>query len=74
MNTHRMNITIPKEYAELLKKVPNKSAFITQAVKEKLEGVEREKAAERLAVAYRQAAQEDKAFNEEWDALSGDGL
>ena len=74
MNTHRMNITIPKELASLLRDKPNKSAYIAEALKEKLaaEDVARKNSA--LAQAYRQAALEEEKDLRDWDSLSGDGL
>lgn len=62
-----MNITIPGSLYERLKGKPNKSAFIAQAVKEKL-------AAEELSLAYRQAAEQEKKLLRHWDATAGDGL
>lgn len=35
MNTARLNITLPKDVAELLSGVKNKSSYIAEAIKEK---------------------------------------
>lgn len=41
MNTVRINITLPLEIAEMLKNVKNKSSYIAEAVKERIEREER---------------------------------
>lgn len=74
MNTHRLNITIPKEIMSLLKSKPNKSAFIAEALSEKFAAEKRARREEELARAYREAALEDKGLIKEWDAAAGDGL
>jgi hypothetical protein len=66
-----MNITIPKDLAEKLKCVPNKSAFITEALREKFASGE---GAALLACAYREASGENAKLAADWDALSGEGL
>ncbi len=41
MNTVRFNITLPFEIAEMLKNVKNKSAFIAEAIRERVEREEK---------------------------------
>ena len=74
MNTRRLNITLPIALVSLLRDKPNKSAFIAQAVAEKLaaEGELRRRA--ELAEAYRLDSAESSGLVAEWDAVSGDGL
>lgn len=74
MNTRRLNITLPLAEAVRLEKVPNKSAFIAEAVREKLDAAERQKRAEALAQAYREAAKEETSLAQEWDSVAGDSL
>ena len=74
MNTQRLNITIPKEIMDQLKDKPNKSAFIAQAIVEKLRLEVRQKRDAELAQAYRQSAIEDKEIVADWDCATGDGL
>lgn len=73
-NTQRLNITIPRKVMERLKDKPNKSAFIAEAIREKLDGDERRTRDAELARAYRDAAIEDKELIQEWDKLAGEGL
>lgn len=52
-----MNITLPEAVARKLAKVPNKSAFIADAVIERLAAIERELFRKRLVVDYAAAAE-----------------
>lgn len=74
MNTQRLNITIPKELGLKLKTIPNKSAYIAEALKEKLEKEERQKQLRLLAQAYAECAKEDKSLVQEWDVTAANGL
>ena len=74
MRAHRMNITIPKAYFELIKNKPNKSAYIAEALREKLETEEKTMKEKALAQAYRDSAREDAKITEDWDSLSGESL
>lgn len=74
MNTHRINITIPKALVSKLRDKPNKSAYIAEAVKEKLAAEERAQGAEILASAYRSASREEESLLGDWDGVSGDSL
>lgn len=74
MNTQRLNITIPKNIMIQLEDKPNKSAFITEAIAEKL-ALDRKRRQEReLAEAYRKSAAENRGLIADWDSLCGDGL
>ncbi len=74
MNTTRLNITLPKNLAASLEKVPNKSLFIAEAVAAKFaeEAVARRKL--ELAESYRLAAAEEALLVGEWDGTTGDGV
>jgi nicotinamide riboside kinase len=67
-----MNITLPFDLGMKLKKTRNRSAFIADSVREKLEREERERFVKELQAAYAQSSSDEKALNEDWDAASGD--
>jgi len=66
----RLNITLPEEIIEEIKNVPNKSRFITQALKEKLERTKREKLDELLIEGYKATKEEDKRIEKEWEKVT----
>lgn len=74
MNTRRLNITLPKSVADRIRNLPNKSAFIAQAVREKLEADEKIKKEEELAKAYQSASREEAGILTDWDSLAGDSI
>jgi metal-responsive CopG/Arc/MetJ family transcriptional regulator len=70
----RINITMPEDIVKDLKRVKNKSRYIAEALREKFQ-VEKKKETERiLAEAYKQAAQDERHLNKEWDNTVGDGI
>ncbi len=73
MNTSRLNITLPVDIVKKLNQERNKSAFIAEAIREKMERDERDRLKKELADAYRASAEEDRTVNAEWDSVSGDG-
>ena len=56
----RLNITVPENLAKQIDKLPNKSQFIAEAVKEKLEKTEEEKLKKKLEEGYKANRIEDK--------------
>lgn len=74
MNTVRMNVTLPSEIAEMLKGVKNKSSFIAEAVRERIEREEKAKLIEELKEGYKATKYEDKQLSKEWDVTIGDGI
>ncbi len=74
MNTVRINITLPSEIAELLKGIENKSSFIAEAIKERVEKEKREKLIKELIEGYKATKHEDKLLIKDWDITSGDGI
>lgn len=54
MNTVRMNITLPEDVARHLKKIKNKSAFIAESIKEKIEHIEEAHLLQQLEAAYQE--------------------
>lgn len=74
MNTVRINITLPFEIAQMLEKVKNKSAFIAEAIKERIEREEKANLVRELTEGYKTRKKEDKELSLDWDITSGDGL
>lgn len=74
MNTQRMNITIPRELFARLSRINNKSAYIAEALREKLQAEENVRKKKMLATAYREAAREESKLIEDWDQIAGDAL
>jgi metal-responsive CopG/Arc/MetJ family transcriptional regulator len=73
MDMKRLNITLPEEINEQIKNLPNKSRFIAEALKEKLERIEREKLDRLLVEGYKATREEDKKINEEWEKTTLEG-
>lgn len=74
MNTVRMNVTLPSEIAEMLKSVKNKSSFITEAIRERIEREEKASLVKELTEGYKVRKSEDLQIALEWDTASGDGI
>lgn len=70
MPKKRLNITLPKDIFEKLKAVSNKSEFIADALKEKLEREEKEALDALLCEGYQATREEDRAINAEWEAAT----
>jgi len=69
----RLNITLPEEIAQEIKDIPNKSVFISEAVKEKLERMNKEKLDKLLIEGYKATRKEDKEINQEWEKITLEG-
>ncbi|MBA7473771.1 hypothetical protein ES707_09115 [subsurface metagenome] len=69
----RLNITLPEEINEQIKSLPNKSRFIAEALKEKLERIEREKLDRLLVEGYKATKEEDKRIDREWEKITLEG-
>ena len=74
MNTVRLNITLPSEIGEALKGISNKSAFIAQAIHERLERERQKQLIETLREGYSVTFEEDKVLSQDWNCTIGDGL
>ena len=74
MSTQRLNITLPKDVADRLRNKPNKSRFIAQALREKLDSDAGVGRIRELAEAYRQASSEERELADDWDSLAGDAI
>jgi len=69
----RLNITLPEEIAQKIKYIPNKSAFISEAVKEKLDRLSKEKLDKLLIEGYKATRKEDREINQEWEKITLEG-
>jgi len=74
MNTVRTNITLPFQIADMLKNVKNKSSFIAEAIREKIEKEEKAWLIKELTEGYKTRKSEDKQLSHEWDTATGDGI
>lgn len=74
MNTVRVNITLPSEIAEMLKDVKNKSMFIAEAIRERIEKEKKAHLIKELSEGYNVSKAEEKKLVEDWDTTSGDGI
>ncbi|MBU3966615.1 MAG: hypothetical protein KKG76_04445 [Euryarchaeota archaeon] len=74
MNTVRVNITLPIDIAEMLKNVKNKSSFIAEAIRERIEREEKANLIRELSEGYKVRKKEDKEISLEWDTTSGEGI
>jgi len=66
----RLNITLPEELYEELKNIPNKSHFIAEVVKDRLERQKKEKLDKLLIEGYKATKEEDKEINQEWENIT----
>ena len=71
----RLNITMPDDLAKQLTHVRNKSGFIAQALREKLQKEKKEKLEHLLIEGYKESREEDVGINREWEQRTlNDGL
>ncbi|MFQ5874207.1 MAG: hypothetical protein ACE5JL_10455 [Dehalococcoidia bacterium] len=76
MNTLKLNFTIPKDVDDKLRELVGKrqrSAFVAEAVREKLKEIEREKLERALTEAYIERREEDMELYREWEAVMLEG-
>ena len=66
----RLNITLPEEIAWDIKDITNKSRFISEAVKEKIDRINKEKLDKLLIEGYKATRKEDKEVNQEWEKIT----
>jgi len=69
----RLNITLPEEIVHEIKSFPNKSRFIAEALKEKIERIKKEKIDKLLTEGYKATKEEDKRIDEEWEKVTLEG-
>ena len=66
----RLNITLPDEIIQDIKELPNKSRFIAEALKEKLERIKKENLDRLLVEGYKATKEEDKRIDKEWERIT----
>lgn len=66
----RLNITIPEDIDKELSMYPNKSHFISEAVKEKLKKEKQKKIDAKLTEAYKLSKVEDMKINKDWSDVT----
>ena len=66
----RLNITLPEDVVRYLAEKQNKSRFIAEALREKLEREKREKIETLMAEGYKNAEPGDKKLDAEWEKAS----
>ncbi len=66
----RLNITLPEELYKELKPIPNKSRFIAETLRDRLERQKKEKLDKLLIEGYKATKEEDKKLNEEWENIT----
>jgi metal-responsive CopG/Arc/MetJ family transcriptional regulator len=74
MNTVRVNITLPLEIAKMIKNMKNKSAFIAEAIRDRVEREEKANLLKELTEGYKVRKKEDRELSLDWDTTSGDGI
>lgn len=74
MHTVRMNITLPEDVARQIEGIKNKSAFIAESIKERLEHLREAQLSRQLEAAYKEEAVEASGEVEVWDGVSADGI
>ena len=62
----RLNITLPDDLGKELKKVSNRSRFISQVLREKLEREKRQRLDKLLIEGYQHIREEDITLDKEW--------
>lgn len=66
----RLNITLPDDLGKELKKVSNRSRFISQVLREKLEREKRQRLDKLLIEGYQHIREEDKILDKEWSKVT----
>ena len=69
----RLNITIPDEIIKEIEDIPNKSQFITVALKEKIEMIKKKELDSLLIEGYKATRNEDKKINDDWERVTFEG-
>jgi len=69
----RLNITLPEKIAQEIQNIPNKSNFIAEVIKEKIEKINRKKLYQLLIEGYKATKREDKEINQEWEKITLEG-
>lgn len=66
----RLNITLPENLSQKIALFPNKSRFIAEAIKEKLEKMKKEEINRLIAEGYQNVREEDAEIDEDWEGAT----
>ena len=66
-------ISTGSDTLEEIKNIPNKSAFISAAIKEKIDSIKKEKLDKLLIEGYKATSKEDKGINDDWENITLEG-
>ena len=69
----KMTFTIPEDIAHRVRQTvarPQRSAFVANALREKLEAMESEELKQDLIESYIETREEDRLLNQEWEAAT----
>lgn len=66
----RLNITLPETINKEIENIPNKSRFISEALKEKIEKMKKQKLDKLLIEGYKATKEEDRKMNREWEKIT----
>ncbi len=72
-NSVKVNFTLPEELNEMLKAQISdrkRSAFVAEAIRERLKRIEQEKLRDLLIEGYQARREEDAQINAEWEAIT----
>ena len=66
----RLNITIPDDLANELRKITNKSRFIAEALRKELDELSQKRLDMILTEGYKKTKDEDNSINKEWEKIT----
>ena len=73
MTTLKVNFSIPEDVVRKLRNLVDdrkRSAFVAEALREKLGRIEEEKLKQELIEAYKERYEEDRELDREWEAIT----
>lgn len=69
----RLNITLPDEIVKELRHFSNRSRFIAEALKERLERIKKEELDKLLVEGYMVSGEEDRTIAKDWEEITLEG-
>ncbi|MFQ6612741.1 MAG: hypothetical protein ACE5D2_06525 [Fidelibacterota bacterium] len=69
----RLNITLPDEIGKELEGKPNKSRFIAEALREKIEWEKQKRLEQQLFEGYKATSNEDAELEDNWEKVEVEG-
>jgi metal-responsive CopG/Arc/MetJ family transcriptional regulator len=70
MRMVRLNITLPDDLVKQLKQEKNKSRFIAEALREKINREKRKETERLMKEGYSESSREDQKLNSDWEKTS----